>query len=170
MYKNNSSDFHAGVQSTERDILFMQQALELAAEAASLGEVPVGALILGADGVVLARAINTREAERDPCGHAELLAIRAAAAALQDWRLERTTLYVTLEPCAMCAGAILLARIPRVVYGAADPKGGFCGTVGDLSCNPRLNHQFEVVGGVLADEASAQLKQFFAGLRAAKRA
>lgn len=147
----------------------MRCALDLAAEAAAAGEVPVGALIVAADGTVLAQARNTREADRDPCGHAELLAIRAAAARLNDWRLEGTTLYVTLEPCAMCAGAILLARIPRVVFGASDPKGGFCGTVGDLSHHPRLNHAFDVVPGVLADAAGAQLKQFFARLRAARR-
>lgn len=145
----------------------MRRALERAAEAAADGEVPVGAVLIGPDGDVLAEARNRREGTSDPCGHAELLAIRAAALARQDWRLEGTTLYVTLEPCAMCAGAILLARIPRVVYGAADPKGGFCGTVGDLSNHPRLNHRFTVTAGVCEAEASAQLKRFFADLRAA---
>lgn len=145
----------------------MQRALERAAEAAAEGEVPVGAVLIGPDGDVLAEARNQREGTFDPCGHAELLAIRAAAVARQDWRLEGTTLYVTLEPCAMCAGAILLARIPRVVYGAADPKGGFCGTVGDLSNHPRLNHRFTVTAGVCEAEASVQLKRFFADLRAA---
>ncbi len=163
MYPKISSSIQA-----PDDERYMRRALALAAEAASRGEVPVGALVVR-DDVVLAEASNVREAERDPCGHAELLAIRAAARHLSDWRLERATLYVTLEPCAMCAGAILLARIPRVVYGAADPKGGFCGTVGDLSAHPKLNHRFDVVPGVLAEEASMQLTQFFASLRARRR-
>ncbi|MSP56984.1 MAG: nucleoside deaminase [Myxococcales bacterium] len=147
----------------------MRRALELAALAAADGEVPVGALVVDQAQNVLAEARNTREHTRDPCGHAELIAIRAAAAALGDWRLQGTTLYVTLEPCAMCAGAIVLARIPRVVYAAADPKGGFCGTVGDLSKHPRLNHHFDVVAGLLGDEAAAQLSAFFQALRQARR-
>ena len=147
----------------------MRRALELAALAAADGEVPVGALVVDQANNVLAEARITRERTRDPCGHAELIAIRAAAAALGDWRLQGTTLYVTLEPCAMCAGAIVLARIPRVVYGAADPKGGFCGTVGDLSNHPRLNHHFDVMGGLLGEEAAAQLSSFFTTLRRARR-
>ncbi len=158
------------VQDADSDLRYMRRALELAAEAATHGEVPVGAVIVGQDGIVLAEARNQREATNDPCGHAELLAIRAAAVARADWRLEGTTLYVTLEPCAMCAGAILLARIPRVVYGASDPKGGFCGTVGDLSHHPRLNHRFDLTVGVCEAEASAQLKRFFADLRLSARA
>jgi len=154
----------------ERDTRFMRRALERAEEAAKEGEVPVGAVIVGDDDTVIAEARNAREATHDPCGHAELLAIRLAAHARSDWRLERTTLYVTLEPCAMCAGAILLARIPRVVYAAADPKGGFCGTVGDLSSHPRLNHRFAVTSGICEPEARAQLKGFFAELRARRRA
>ncbi len=147
----------------------MRRALQRAEEAAAAGEVPVGAVIVGNDDAILAEAKNARQSTHDPCGHAELLAIRLAAQARADWRLERTTLYVTLEPCAMCAGAILLARIPRVVYAAADPKGGFCGTVGDLSSHPRLNHRFAVTAGICEPEASAQLKAFFAELRAKRR-
>ncbi len=147
----------------------MRRALELAAAAAALGEVPVGALVVDDAGTILAEAGNARERTGDPCGHAELLAIRAAAVTRGGWRLDRTTLYVTLEPCAMCAGAILLARIPRVVYGASDPKGGYCGTVGDLSANPRLNHRFGVVAGVLAEESSTLLAAFFAAMRARKK-
>lgn len=148
----------------------MHRALELAAEAGRLGEVPVGALLVDRTGAILAEAMNTRERTGDPCGHAELTVIRRAAEVLADRRLLDTTLYVTLEPCAMCAGAIVLARVPRVVYAAADPKGGFCGTVGDLSAHPRLNHRFAVTSGVLADEASRMLADFFAGVRATRRA
>lgn len=143
----------------------MGGALELARAAAGLGEVPIGALVVGADGRVLGRGHNRREVDRDPLGHAELLAIRAAAATLGGWRLEGATLYVTLEPCAMCAGAIVLARIGRLVYGAADPKAGFCGSLGDLVRDPRLNHRVEVVAGVRAEECGALLREFFAGLR-----
>lgn len=150
----------------------MQRALALAAEAAAVGEVPVGAVVVcrdagGAEGSEreLAVGVNTRERHADPCGHAEVNALRAAATARGHWRLDGCTLYVTLEPCAMCAGALVLARIDRVVYAAADPKGGFCGTLGDLSAWPGLNHRFEVVGGLCRDEAAAQLRGFFAALR-----
>ena len=145
----------------------MRRALQIADDVAKAGEVPVGAVIV-CDGVEVASAGNTRERDRDPCGHAELNAIRAAAASRRDWRLDGCTVYVTLEPCAMCAGAMVLARIARCVYGTADPKGGFCGTLGDLSSWPGLNHRFAVTGGVLGDEASEQLKAFFAGLRLRK--
>ena len=143
----------------------MRHALSLAAEAALHGEVPVGACVV-IDGTIIAEGQNTRERERDPCGHAELSAIRAAAQARGDWRLEGATVYVTLEPCAMCAGAMVLARIERCVYAARDPKGGFLGTLADLSAHPGLNHRFAVTGGVLEEDASAQLKAFFAALRA----
>jgi tRNA(adenine34) deaminase len=143
----------------------MGGALELARTAAGLGEVPIGALVVGADGRVLGRGHNRREIDRDPLGHAEIAAIRAAATTLGDWRLEGATIYVTLEPCAMCAGAIVLARIARLVYGAADPKAGFCGSLGDLVRDPRLNHRVEVVAGVRAEECAALLREFFAGLR-----
>ena len=143
----------------------MRIALETAADAASAGEVPVGAVVV-CDGVELARGQNTRERMADPCGHAEVNALRAAAAARGHWRLDGCTVYVTLEPCAMCAGAMVLARIDRCVYAAADPKGGFCGTLGDLAAHPGLNHRFAVTSGVLRDEAATQLRSFFGALRA----
>lgn len=144
----------------------MERALGLAAEAAARGEVPVGALVLDtATGAVLAEAGNTREAEQDPCGHAELTAIRAAAKARGDFRLSGCTVYVTLEPCAMCAGAMVLARIDRCVYAAADPKGGYLGTLGNLADVAALNHRFAVTPGVLADESAALLRSFFRGRR-----
>jgi tRNA(adenine34) deaminase len=144
----------------------MREALVLADEAAAAGEVPVGALVVSPDGRVLGRGRNRREQALDPTAHAELLAIREAAVVSGAWRLAGCTLYVTLEPCAMCAGAAVLARIDRLVFGAADPKGGFCGSLGDLVRDPRLNHRLEVRGGLLADEAGAKLKEFFAALRA----
>jgi len=149
---------------------FMAQAIALAKHAATLGEVPVGAVVVDAEGRVLASAHNTRETQDDPCGHAELSAMRAAAKAQGHWRLEDCTVYVTLEPCAMCAGAMVLSRIQRCVYGADDPKAGFCGSVGDLSAHPKLNHSFELVPGVMAEECSAMLREFFGQLRARKRA
>jgi tRNA(adenine34) deaminase len=148
----------------DEDEPWMRRALQLAATAAEVGEVPVGALIVRG-GIEIAAGVNTTEREKDPCGHAEIGAIRAASRALGEKRLEGCTLYVTLEPCAMCAGAMVWARVQRCVFGAYDPKGGFCGTLGNLSAYPGLNHRYEVRGGVLADEASAQLKSFFAALR-----
>ncbi len=142
----------------------MEVALDMAQMAASSGEVPVGAAVVRG-GEVLARAGNRRERDQDPTAHAELLAIRAAAERLGSWRLEGCSLYVTLEPCAMCAGAIVLARLERCVYGASDPKGGFLGTVGDLSCHPSLNHHFQVVSGVCAEESAQMLRAFFRKLR-----
>jgi tRNA(adenine34) deaminase len=143
----------------------MREALALADMAALSGEVPVGALIVDANGEVVGTGRNRREQAQDPTAHAEILAIREAAEKTGAWRLAGCTLYVTLEPCAMCAGAAVLARIERLVFGASDPKGGFCGSLGDLTRDPRLNHRLEVRGGVLADEAGARLKSFFAGLR-----
>ncbi|MEO8277972.1 MAG: tRNA adenosine(34) deaminase TadA [Thermoanaerobaculia bacterium] len=147
------------------DEKWMREALALADEAALRGEVPVGALIVAADGTVVGNGRNRRESDQDPTAHAEIFAIRQAAASLESWRLVGCTLYVTLEPCAMCAGAVVLARIRRLVFGATDPKGGFCGSLGDLVRDPRLNHRLEVTGGVLAEEAGLRLKRFFAGLR-----
>jgi tRNA(adenine34) deaminase len=144
----------------------MGLALEEAAAAATAGDVPVGALVLGPDGEVLARRHNERELRRDPVAHAELLAIQDAATALGDWRLTGCTVVVTLEPCPMCAGALLAARVGRVVFGAADPKAGATGSLYNLCADPRLNHEVEVVAGVRADECSAQLSAFFAGRRA----
>jgi tRNA(adenine34) deaminase len=138
----------------------MSRALELARLAAARGEVPVGAVIVR-DGVVLGEGHNLTVTEADPTTHAEVVAIRRAAAALGDWRLLDCTLYVTLEPCAMCAGAIVLARIPRVVFGAHDPKAGMVESLGHLLQDPRLNHRCEVSSGVLAAESSALIRSFF---------
>jgi tRNA(adenine34) deaminase len=142
------------------DVVWMSRALELARLAAARGEVPVGAVIVR-DGVVLGEGHNLTVTEADPTTHAEVVAIRRAAAALGDWRLLDCTLYVTLEPCAMCAGAIVLARIPRVVFGAHDPKAGMVESLGHLLQDPRLNHRCEVSSGVLAAESSALIRSFF---------
>jgi tRNA(adenine34) deaminase len=128
-------------------------------------DVPVGAVILDAAGTVLARARNRREADRDPTAHAEIVAIRQAARALDTWRLTGLTLVVTLEPCTMCAGAVTLARLGRLVYGAEDPKAGAVGSLWDVLRDERLNHRPEVIGGVLADECGALLREFFAARR-----
>jgi tRNA(adenine34) deaminase len=149
---------------TADDHAFMDPALAEARRAGESGEVPVGAIIVR-DGAVLAHAGNRTVRDQDPTAHAELLAIRDAAEALDDWRLGGCTLYVTLEPCAMCAGAIVLARIDRVVFGAWDPKAGMAGSVGDLLRHPKLNHRPEVLAGVRADECGALLTQFFAERR-----
>jgi tRNA(adenine34) deaminase len=142
----------------------MDLALEQARKAERHGDVPIGAAILR-EGEPLALAGNERELRRDPTAHAELLAIRAAAEALGGWRLPDTTLYVTLEPCAMCAGAIVLARIPVLVYGAPDPKAGAAGSVLDVLGEPALNHRPELVAGVREEECAALLREFFAGRR-----
>ncbi len=143
----------------------MALALEAARRAADEGEVPIGAVVV-CEGEVIAVAANRRERDQDPTAHAELIAIRQASNALGSWRLERCTVYVTLEPCPMCAGAMVLSRVSRCVFAAADPKGGFLGTLGDLSCHPGLNHRFDVRGGV-GDEASGELlRGFFRALRA----
>jgi len=144
---------------------FMREALALADAAAELGEVPVGAVIVR-DGAIVGRGHNRREIDRDPTAHAEVLAIRDASARLGSWRLDGCRLYVTLEPCPMCAGAMVLARVDACIFGCTDPKGGFLGTLADLSNHPGLNHRFAVIPGVLADEASDRLKQFFRSLRA----
>jgi tRNA(adenine34) deaminase len=142
----------------------MALALEQARRAGRHGDVPIGAVV-AREGEPLAAAGNERELRGDPTAHAELLAIRAAAEALGGWRLPGTTLYVTLEPCAMCAGAVVLARVPAVVYGAADPKAGAAGSVLDVLADPALNHRPEVTGGVLAEESGALLRDFFAARR-----
>ena len=146
------------------DLTFMRMALEEAVRAPAVGEVPIAALVVH-EGRVLAQTHNYRESWQDPTAHAEVIAIRAAAAALSTWRLTGATLYVTVEPCAMCTGAIILARIPRVVFGAWDPKGGACGSVFDLTNEPLLNHRVEIVGGLLEEESQALLQQFFRQLR-----
>jgi tRNA(adenine34) deaminase len=143
---------------------WMEEALDEARAAVALGEVPVGAVVVR-DGRVIGRGHNRRETDGDPLAHAELIALRQAAAATAGWRLVDCALFVTLEPCAMCAGALVNCRVSRLVYGAADPKAGFCGSLGDLVRDPRLNHRLEVVGGVLAEECGALLRSFFAGLR-----
>ena len=142
----------------------MARALELARAGALRGEVPVGALVV-LDGVLLAESHNRTVERCDPTAHAELLAIRAAARRLGDWRLTGCTLYVTLEPCAQCAGAIVLARIARLVFGADDPKAGMAGSLGNLVQDPRLNHRVELLGGVLAPESSTLLRSFFRARR-----
>jgi tRNA(adenine34) deaminase len=144
----------------------MQAALREARASAGKDEVPVGCVIVH-DGLVIGRGHNQVETLQDATAHAEILAIGAASNALESWRLLDCTLYVTLEPCAMCAGAIVLSRIGRLVYGAADPKAGACGSVLDVIGEPRLNHRVEVTPGVLADECGALLKEFFARKRRA---
>jgi tRNA(adenine34) deaminase len=144
---------------------FMRLALRQAELAEAHGDVPIGAVVAGADGSLLAAAHNERELRQDPTAHAEILALRAAAHALGSWRVLEATLYVTLEPCAMCAGAIVLARVPRVVYGAADSKAGACGSVLDLLAAPALNHRPAVRSGLLARECSELLRSFFAARR-----
>lgn len=144
---------------------WMRQALAEAALAAAADEVPVGCVIVH-DGAVIARGRNRREQRQDPTSHAEIEAIREAAAVLGTWRLEGCTLYVTLEPCPMCAGAIVQARIPKVVYGCTDPKAGACHTLYSITADERLNHRCEVTGGVLAEECAAVLTRFFAAKRA----
>ncbi len=144
----------------DRDRFWMAQALALARRAFDEGEVPVGAVIVRED-VCIAEAYNLREHSRSPIAHAEMLAIQEASKTIGNWRFTDTTLYVTLEPCAMCAGAIVLARIPKVVYAANDPKAGAAGTLYNILQDERLNHRVEIVSGVFADESSALLKSFF---------
>ena len=139
----------------------MRRAIELAGTASGNADVPVGALVFGPDGEVLSEAVNTRERDHDPTGHAEVVALRAAGERLGSWRLDGCTLVVTLEPCTMCAGAIVLARIATLVFGAYDPKAGAVSSLWDVVRDRRLNHRPAVVGGVLADEASALLTDFF---------
>ena len=143
---------------------YMQIALELAQRAAEAGEVPVGAVVVR-DGEIIGRGSNAPIASHDPTAHAEIQAMRQAAAAIGNYRLVGCTLYVTLEPCAMCSGAIQHARIARLVYGASDPKTGACGSVVDLMAESRLNHHTVVDGGVLADTCGATLSAFFAARR-----
>lgn len=143
----------------------MRLALAAAQNAARSGDVPVGAVVLGADGAVLASACNERERTGDPTAHAEVFALRRAADAVGSWRLDGATLVVTLEPCTMCAGALVLARVARLVYGAVDAKAGAVGSLWDVVRDRRLNHRPEVVGGVLAAECGQLLREFFAGQR-----
>jgi tRNA(adenine34) deaminase len=149
--------------------VWMDRALQQARLAVDHDDVPVGAVVVR-QGEVLAEAHNRREVDADPTAHAEILVLRAAAAALGSWRLEGCTLYVTLEPCAMCAGALVLARLPALVYAATDPKAGAVGSLYDIAREPRLNHQVEVESGVLADECGDLLQRFFRSRRAPSRA
>jgi tRNA(adenine34) deaminase len=147
-----------------RDEYFMRLALREAERALEHSDVPIGCVVVH-DGEVIGAGHNERELRGDPTAHAETLALREAAIALGSWRVLDSSLYVTLEPCAMCAGAIVLARVPRVVYGTADPKAGAAGSVLDVLAEPRLNHRPEVAGGLLADECAALLSDFFASRR-----
>jgi tRNA(adenine34) deaminase len=146
------------------DEVWMRQALAEARVALTLGEIPVGAVVVR-EGVVIGRGHNRRQADGDPLAHAEMIALGQAAASIGDWRLTGCTLFVTLEPCAMCAGALVNGRVDRVVFAARDPKAGFCGSLGNLVQDARLNHRLEVDEGVGAEESSVMLKAFFAGLR-----
>ncbi|MDN5697139.1 MAG: tRNA adenosine(34) deaminase TadA [Rubrobacter sp.] len=146
--------------ANEADLEMMRRALHAASEAADRGEIPVGALIVR-DGGILSTASNERESSNDPTAHAEILALRRASEALGSWRLTGCTLYATLEPCPMCAGAAHAARISRLVYAAPDPKAGAAGTLYDIPTDPRLNHTFPVASGVLASESSEMLRSFF---------
>ena len=150
----------------EQDQGFMRVALEEAARAPAIGEVPIAAVVVR-EGKILAQAHNYRELWQDPTAHAEVIAIRTAATTLGTWRLTETTLYVTVEPCAMCMGAIILARISRIVFGAWDPKAGACGSMFDLPAEPRLNHRVLVTDGVLEQESQALIQRFFKELREA---
>jgi len=152
------------VTDPANDERMMRRALELAERAAGHGDVPIGAVVARGD-EVLGQAGNERELRRDPTAHAEVLALREAAERLGGWRLLETTIYVTLEPCPMCAGAITLARVPRLVYGAADPKGGAVGSVIDLFSEPVVNHRPAVEGGLLAEDSAALLEGFFSSRR-----
>src|SRR5579875_4061331 len=151
-------------QAARDDVRFMREALAEAALAGVHDDTPVGALVVHR-GAVIGRGHNERELREDPTAHAETLALREAAAALGSWRVLDSTLYVTLEPCAMCAGAIVLARVPRVVYGAADPKAGAAGSVLDVLDTPALNHRPQVAAGLLGEESAQLLRAFFAGRR-----
>ena len=148
-------------QSLMLEIEYMQQALVLARAAGDQGEVPVGAVLVAVDGAVVAESGNASIATNDPTGHAEICVLRAAGRKLGNYRLPGSTLYVTLEPCPMCAGALVHARIARIVFGAADPRAGACGSVFDLVRSAELNHQIEVSQGVLAEESGKLLKDFF---------
>lgn len=149
------------------DLHFMRLTLEEADASLLTGDVPVGALVVGADGEILGRGRNQREANGDPTGHAEVLAIRDAARRIGHWRLNGATVYATLEPCVMCAGALVNARIARLVYGCDDKKAGAIRSLFSIGSDTRLNHRFEITAGVLSEDSAARLRSFFARLRAA---
>ena len=151
------------------DERWMEAAMDLASRAEGMGEVPVGAVIVR-EGRIVAEGHNLTHTKQDPSAHAEMIAVRRAAEATGHWRLLDCTLYVTLEPCTMCAGAIVLSRIPRLVFGAHDPKAGMCGSLENLVQDPRLNHRVELTAGVCGDACGAMLSDFFRARRAAARA
>jgi tRNA(adenine34) deaminase len=153
------------VRSSTEDEQAMRLALAVAGRARAGGDVPVGAVVLDAQGAVIGEGFNRRELDADPTAHAEVLALRAAAQRAGQWRLEGCTLVVTLEPCTMCAGALVLSRVDRVVFGAFDPKAGAVGSLWDVVRDPRLNHRPEVAAGVLAEECAGILREFFAAHR-----
>lgn len=166
MATHDPSDDPCQGGATDADRVMMLRALELASEAALRGEVPVGAVVYEtATGRVLSEGANTRETTNDPTGHAEIIAIRAAAEAIGDWRLNDCTLVVTLEPCAMCAGAIVNARVGRLVFAASDPKAGYAGSLARLTEDERLNHRVRPIAGVMAEEAGQLLRDFFRARR-----
>src|SRR5512132_2347021 len=143
---------------------WMEEAFALAEAAGAEGEIPVGAVVVDRDGKIIGRGRNARESG-DPLGHAEIYAIAEAARTIGDWRLEGTTMFVTLEPCAMCAGALVNARVGALIFGARDPKAGFCGSLGNLVQDPRLNHRLEVEGGFMEERSRELLQSFFRDLR-----
>lgn len=146
------------------DILWMKIALQEAEKAAEIGEVPVGAVIVR-DGQIIGRGYNQTERLKDPTAHAEILAITSACQTVGDWRLDKSVLYCTLEPCSMCAGAAVLARIEKIVFGASDPKFGACGSIFNIPVEPRLNHRVELTGGIMADEIAEMMRLFFREIR-----
>lgn len=154
---------------TDTDLVMMQRALELAEQAAAVGEVPVGAVVYR-DNRVIAEAANNREATQDPAGHAELVAISEAGRNLNEWRLSDCSMAMTLEPCPMCAGAMVNARLGRVIYGATDPKAGACKTLYRIPTDSRLNHKVKVIGGVMAEQSKKLLQKFFRERREANKA
>ena len=158
--RDDSSALGTGASTFALDEQYVRNALDLARDAMRRNEVPIGAVVVR-DGAILAAATNRTVRDQDPTAHAEILAIREASAKLDRWRLDDCALYITLEPCAMCAGAIVLSRLRRVVFGAWDEKAGMAGSVGDLLRHPRLNHRPEVRGGVLATDCASLLADFF---------
>ncbi len=150
--------------SPAEDIAYMRISLDEARSAGAAGEVPIGAVIV-VDRAIVSRGRNQREQWQDPTAHAEMIALRAAAAQLQSWRVLDSTMYVTMEPCVMCIGAAILARVKRLVFAVRDPKGGACGSMFNIPPEPRLNHRLEVVGGILQQESQELLQQFFRRLR-----
>lgn len=165
----SESEGQDAIALTDIDAIGMRAALDMARFAAAQGEVPVGAVVLDTNGVVVGRGYNRCIADHDPTGHAEIVALRDAASRLANYRLPGLALYVTLEPCAMCMGAMLHARLARVVYGAADPKTGACGSVLDVPAVSQINHHTTVVGGVMALECANALRDFFRSRRLAAR-